>query len=174
MGINFTLYDLMGIWGEVSYGGTAHAGDLTQFQFYAGLFDTTGFDPDNLGEPVLGTGAQSIIFDREYVFNEFNDGLMAGTYYVGAYMDVNPGDGPGYNPAVDPIGFYMMNSELGPVTVMNGSDGAGTEIVLEDPPGPSPGIANSRAWTAVRTPTARKSMSARLRLAVESVNRVTD
>jgi hypothetical protein len=171
-GIDFTMYDLMGIWGEVSYGGSAHSGNLEQFQFYAGLFDTTGFDPENVGNPVLGTNSQSIVYEREYIFSEFNDGLQAGTYYVGAYLDVNPGDGEGYNPAVDPIGFYMMGNDLGPVTVVNGSDEAGIEIVLADPPVAPPRGHATGSWAVVQ-PTA-DMMSMKLRRAVEAVNRATE
>jgi hypothetical protein len=170
-GVDFTLFDLASIRGEVSYGGTAYANDLTPFNFYIGVFDTAGFNPGN-PMPVIGTEAQSIVWDSHYGVNQLNDGLQDGTYYLGAFMDVDLGDGEGYNPSVDPIGFHEMGGQLTAVTVENGADAKDIDIVLQDPPGGPPRGRGLGAWSVSQSSAPRDATLAGLWKAIEYVNRV--
>jgi hypothetical protein len=130
-GIDFALYDPIAIYGRVTYEGTAYPGTLENYNYHVGLFDTLTYDPGNL-DPEYGTDPQNIVWDPYFNVNEFEDGLVEGSYYIGAYMDVNyNGD---YDPETDPAGFYEEGGELAWVTVENGEDsGDGIVVVLQDP-----------------------------------------
>lgn len=77
--------------------------------------------------------SSSIVWEPHYTFNCMEHGLAEGTYYVGAFMDVDPLDVDGYNPAVDPAAFHEVGGKMNPVTVENGYDAWNINIVLQDP-----------------------------------------
>ncbi len=133
--VSFQLYDFSVISGVVSYAGTEYLDGLESYDFHVGVFDTTGFDLGSLGEPAYGSESQSIVWQPQYALGYFWESLDDGVYYVGAYLDVNTGDGEGYNPAVDPAEFYQTGGELAPVTILNGSDGLDINLQLVDPVG---------------------------------------
>ena len=137
-GIDFPLVDPSVIAGEVSYGGTAYADSWWQYNFLVGVFDE---DPSGGGvEPIGGTDGASLGNDPDYVVHQFDANLLPGTYYVGAFLDIN-GD-TRYDPLDEPGGFYMSGASPGTVTINNGSDAFGIDIVLYDPvsvPGSSSG-----------------------------------
>jgi hypothetical protein len=126
-GKNFPLYDPSGISGTVSYSG-AYAGGY--YNVGVALFDTTGFDPT--GQPDYATNA----YWPDYVdwrFNTLDDGLADGTYYAGAYLDVNTNGT--YDPGTDPVGLYGGDPPT-PIHIENGSDAVGLVITMEDPAAP--------------------------------------
>ncbi len=165
--IDFGIYDPIAIWGRVEYGGSLYTADLETYDYYVGLFDTTGFDPEIL-EPDYGTNPSNIVWDDEFRFHEFNDGLVEGSYYIGAYLDVNyNGD---YDPATDPAGFYEFDSDLIPVTVENGEDsGDGIVVILQDPEPTTPRAVSAVSWT--KASAAGSRMSPRLRAILDALKR---
>jgi len=138
-GIDFPLIDPSAISGEVSYGGTMYGDSWFQYDFYVGLFDE---DPSGGGvEPITGTEGELLGFDPEYVLHQFDNQFSDGTYWVGAYLDVDYSGT--YDPAVDPAAYYMDGASIGTVTVANGSDAFAIDIVLLDP---EPGASQQAGW----------------------------
>jgi len=126
-GIDFQLFDPMVISGYATYSGAT----VGNFALFFGAFDTTGFDINNLGTPDFATEG-FWPFDTEFRIGEFEDGLAAGTYFVGAYLDVN--GNLTLDDGVDPANFYSdMGGNPLPITVASGSDGLNTAINLTDP-----------------------------------------
>ena len=168
--IDFGIYDPIAIWGRVEYGGTTYSADLHMYNFYVGLFDTTAFDPGSLN-PDYGTDGQSIVYDDEFIVHEFNDGLVDGTYYIGAYLDVNYNYD--YDPATDPAGFYEVGGEMAYVTVENGEDsGDGIVVVLEDPEITASLNMRAVSWTKVSA--AESRMNPRLSALIENLRRALE
>lgn len=168
--IDFGLYDPIAIWGQVEYGGTTYSGTLYEYNYYVGLFDTLTYDPENL-DPEYGTEGQSIVYDNEFRVHEFNDGLVEGSYYIGAYLDVNHNDG--YDPETDPAGFYEIGGEMAYVTVENGEDsGDGIVVVLEDPETLALTSTRTASWTKVSD--AESRMSPGLRAAIKNLKRALE
>jgi hypothetical protein len=126
-GIDFTLFDPMAISGVVSYTGSAYPGCC--YTIFVGVFDTTGFDIGGILEPDYGTE----VFwpgDPGYAVDQFEYGLMPGTYYVGAFLD---GNFNGDLDASDPAAFYGGMTPT-PLSVANGTDALDVDITLTDPP----------------------------------------
>lgn len=132
--VDFPLYDPSAISGVVSYGGSTYDDSWWTYYYYIGLFDE---DPSGGGvSPIDSIGPNHLGSEPQYVMHEFDVALAPGTYYVGAFLDVNHnGD---YDPAEDPAGFYMDGASIGTVTIANGSDGLNVDIVLYDPAGAAP------------------------------------
>jgi hypothetical protein len=164
----FPLFDPVAIAGTVSYGGSAYQDTLAYVYFYVGVFDTAGFDPDT-SSPQYVTYGEGIAYRPRYAISTLGDaGLPPGTYYVGAYMDV---EFPDYDPDVDPAGWYGGAQPV-PVTVEDGMDRLDIDIELEDPNG-SPFL---RDWhepvgTASRDRDARARFRAHINRMVEQLNR---
>jgi hypothetical protein len=123
-GVDFPLIDPSAITGRVLYEGT-YSGSF--YDIGVGVFDTTAFDPT--GPPDYGVFG-SWPYYTEFVFNVFDDGLVDGTYYVGAFLDVN--GNLQYDPVLEPAGFYG-GSVPTPITIQNGSDAVGLIVVMDDP-----------------------------------------
>ena len=123
--IDFAIFDPMAIAGSFAYDGTAVEGCC--YQFFVGLFDTTGFDPGAL-VPDYGTEG-SWPNGADWSVSDMDDGLVAGTYYVGAYLDVDGDSAPGTG---EPIGLIGGVDNPTPFTVANGSDVIGLQVVLDD------------------------------------------
>lgn len=168
--IDFGIYDPIAIWGDVTYGGTLYSSTLYEYNYYVGLFDTLTYDPENL-DPDYGTEGQSIVYDHEFVVHEFNDGLVDGTYYIGAYMDANHNSD--YDPEIDPVGFYEIGGEMAYVTVENGEDsGDGIVVVLEDPEITASLNVRMASWTKVSA--AESRINPRLRAVIENLKRALE
>jgi hypothetical protein len=149
-GADFTMVDPSAVAGTISYDGVYSPGFWT---VGVGLFDTDNFDPSD--PPLYTTGA----YWPDYSGWQFIslDGIPDGTYYVGAFMDVNGNDA--YDSAVDPAGIHGGNTPA-PVVVSRGRDTLGIVITLADPPMP-PGTARARgvSWPtpmASRVPALKK------------------
>ena len=157
-GVNFPLYDISAIAGTVSYEGT-YAGGF--YNLFVGVFDTVGFDPTQ--PPDYGTTA-NWPYDTRFSVNGLDDGLADGSYYVGAYMDVNTN--AQYDPGTDPAGFYNGIIPTA-ITIANGSDAIGLVIVLEDPVTPTSRATAGVSWPkpAHRAPWLKK-LSAAIRQGV--------
>ncbi len=169
-GIDFGLYDPIAIWGRVEYGGTIYTGDLDMYDYYVGLFDTTTFDPENL-EPDYGSGSSNLVWDNEFRFHEFNDGLVDGTYYIGSFLDIDH-DGE-YDTASEPAGFYAVGEDLIPVTVENGEDsGDGIVVILQDPEPTTQSSTQTASW--IRVSTATSQVDPRLRALLENLRRALE
>jgi len=83
--VDFDLYDPVAILGLAIYTDTAYNGG--NYPIYVQAFDTTGFDPLS---PQPDFEADASYPDRpDYRFGELDGNLAPGTYYIGAYMDVN-------------------------------------------------------------------------------------
>ncbi len=123
-GINFALFDAMVISGTLSYDGTM----MEVYPLYVGVFDTTGFDIGNLPEPHFGTQS-TWPFQREYWINEFDTGLSPGTYYVGAFIDVNFNGS--FDNGIDPGGFHG-GAQPAPITLGPGEDALHVDILMQD------------------------------------------
>jgi hypothetical protein len=126
MDIDFEIYDPMAFAGNFSYQGTQFLGCC--YDFFVGVFDTTGFQIENPGDPVFGTDGGSWPGDGNWTLSELDHGLEAGTYYVGAYLDGNQNR---QLDAGDPAGFIGGMTPT-PFTVGNGSDQLGLSITLDD------------------------------------------
>ncbi len=123
-GINFPLFDTSAVTGSVSYDGGYASGFYNAF---VALFDTTAFDPGNV--PDYGTTV-SWPYNVEFRFDTFDNGLLDGTYYAAAYLDVNSNGV--YDPNTDPAGIYGGVSPI-PIHLENGNDVLGITIVMVDP-----------------------------------------
>lgn len=169
-GIDFGIYDPIAIWGRVEYGGTLYTGDLYAYNYVVALFDTNTFDPMNL-EPDYYTVPRNIVYDDEFRFHEFQDGLVDGTYYIGAFMDINyNGD---YDPATDPAGFLGVGYEMTPVTVENGEDsGDGIVVILQDPEPTTQSSAQTVSW--IRVSDSKSQVDPRLRALLENLRRALE
>ena len=168
--VDFGIYDPIAIWGRVEYDGTFYTADLETYNYYVGLFDTTTYDPESLN-PEYGTEGSSIVWDDEFRFHEFGDGLVEGTYYIGAYLDVNyNGD---FDPATDPAGFYEVGHDLVPVTVENGEDsGDGIVVFLQDPEPIASSNIGVLSWTKVGA--AESRANPRLRALLDALKRALE
>jgi hypothetical protein len=144
-GADIQLFDPTSISGLVTYEGTMYRDG--EFPVYIGVFDTTAFDPTSTPDHDR-TGTWP--YDLEFAFSTIDDGLVAGTYYVGAFLDVNSTGL--YEPLTDPAGLYGGASPV-PVTLADGEDAMGL-IVRTDDPGalatPLPGGAWASAPTHAR------------------------
>jgi len=136
--IDFKLFDTSALGGTVSYDGTTFG-----HYAYIGVFDTTGFDISN--NPDFAT--------REYWpdntswgINELDVGLTDGTYYIGAYLDLDDNDS--YDPATEPAGLFGGTTPTS-VTIERGSDKLDVHIVLEAPGTASQLPSGSWGWTGV-------------------------
>ena len=168
--IDFGIYDPIAIWGRVEYGGSLYTADLHTYNYYVGLFDTTTFDPESL-DPEYGTEGSSIVYNDEFIVHEFDDGLVEGTYYIGAYLDVNYNYS--YDPETDPAGFYEIGGEMAYVTVENGEDsGDGIVVVIEDPTVLASPNMRAISWTRVSATDSR--MSPRLRALIDNLKRALE
>jgi len=123
-GIDFPLFDPSAIVGHVSYIGSAYP---EGYPFLVGAFDTTGFDINNLGDPAFGTQGY-LPGNGEYRISAWDEGLADGTYYIGAFLDINGSTTP--DPG-EPANFYGGVPPT-PVTVENGTDAFGIDITLDD------------------------------------------
>jgi hypothetical protein len=141
--INFRLWDISVISGFFSYVGTDYAGQHHDHYVYIGVFAKAGFDPDSVASTPPTYFVDSLhVFELDFrIGDDYEDPIAAGTYYVGAYWDVNGVDG--YQPNADPAGFYMNGSQLGEVTISGGSDAFGVQIFLGDP---DQGATETSAW----------------------------
>ena len=97
------------------------------YPLYVGVFDTTGFDIGNLPVPVAGTQG-TWPFQLDYSIDEFDDGLGPGTYYVGAFIDVNFNGL--FDNGIDPAGLY--GGEPTAITLGPGEDALHVDILMED------------------------------------------
>jgi methionine-rich copper-binding protein CopC len=122
-GKNFTLYDPSTASGTVQYTGSVKG----TYPILVGLFATSGFSPTDV--PVAGTEAFDV--DNQWSFNSIDGSIPEGTYYVGAFMDVN-NDGS-YQPASEPAGFYGGLPAPTALTMANGHDNIGVVIHITDP-----------------------------------------
>jgi hypothetical protein len=167
-GIDFALYDPVAIWGDVYYAGTAYASDLASYMYYPGLFDVSTFDPENPVPDYTGH-SRNIVEDPEFKFSELGDGLTEGTYYIGAYLDVN--FNAEYDAAIDPAGYYETDEQLIGVTVENGEDsGDGIVVVIYDPSIRAQQLMGKAAWTASNP--SRNRLDPKLRRLLENIRRI--
>jgi hypothetical protein len=143
--IDFPLFDPVTIAGTVSYGGTNYLGSLAYYQYYVGAFLAATFDTSQgIPEPDYTTYGNPIAGEPDYHLSQFDDRMAPGSWYVGAYMDVNYNQT--YDPDIDPVGFHMDGDEFGVVTVENGHDELDIDIVMVDPV--SGAGFSSRSWRA--------------------------
>jgi len=144
-GIDFALFDPEVISGRAIYIGTTFSYNYYNYNYFVGAFDTVGFDTTGgLPQPDYGTSG-NMGWDDEYQISSLEVGLSDGTYFIGAFLDIN-GDSI-YDPAVDPAGFYEVGGSMEPVTVQNGSDAMNIDIEMDDPgSGPAPPLRGGRSW----------------------------
>jgi methionine-rich copper-binding protein CopC len=81
--VNFPLFDPSAITGTVTYDGNYSGGS---YQIGVGVFEVVGFDPTS--PPAYGTFASWPGYTT-WGFNTLDDGLADGTYYLGAFLDLN-------------------------------------------------------------------------------------
>jgi hypothetical protein len=156
--VDFPLFDPSAISGMVFYDGTDYVSAVQDYDYYVGAFDTTGFDPQNIPSPDYSTQGYNLVQNPQYVIDQFDNFLGDGVYYIGGYVDVNTnGD---FDPAVDPAGFYGSGGGLTPVTIVNGSDGVGIDIHLDDP---AITVSRSSGWSAPENPGKADARMLRLR-----------
>ncbi|MDH3215511.1 MAG: Ig-like domain-containing protein [Candidatus Krumholzibacteria bacterium] len=124
-GIDFQLFDPMAISGTVTYNGTL----MEQYPYYVLVFDTTGFDINNPPAALFETDG-FWPFDPEYTVDEFDEGLQPGTYFVGAFLDVNFNNV--FDDGIDPAGIYDSGGQPIPITLANGEDALNVDILMED------------------------------------------
>jgi len=133
--VDFPLFDPVAITGTVVYDGDMSAEVRATLMYSVGAFDAATFDPNNPGDPVAWTQDGPLAWNPEYAMNTLDNNLEPGSYYVGAYVDVNSNGL--FDPNIDPSGFYS-NLQTGaplPVTVEDGGDAANVDIYLEIPAG---------------------------------------
>jgi len=135
-GKNFTLYDPSTASGTVQYTGSA-VGD---YPILVGLFAVSGFSPT--AEPVTGTDAFD--FDHKFSFNSIDGSFPDGSYYLGAFMDLN--DNGNYDAATDPAGFYGGLPAPTGVNMSNGHDNVGIVIHITDPVVTTSAPAQALTW----------------------------
>ncbi len=124
---DFRLYDFSAVAGSVSYIGTNV--DPTGLSWILGVFDTTGFDLAGAMTPV----AEDQGFfpgNVTYAANGFDGDIVDGVYYVGAFIDANSN---GFFDSSDPVGVYGGVSSPTPISLSNGSDALGIDIMIDDP-----------------------------------------
>lgn len=144
-GTGFTLFDPVSLSGSVAYEGSRYPECC--YQFFVGVFDTTGFDPGNPGasEPLHSTTG-GVPNDPRWYINQFDQGIVPGTYYVGAYMDAN------FNSmldAEDPVALYESGGLPVAVTLEHGDDRLGIAFHLQDPV-PGAGTQLRMRWPAAK------------------------
>ena len=100
LGVDFQLFDPVSINGTVNYTGSG----TSIAPYYVGVFVTTGFDINNLPEPDYSNDGDFWPNSPDYAIGELDTGLPPGTYYVGAYLDVNFNEM--FDDGIDPAGFY--------------------------------------------------------------------
>ena len=132
--VDITLWDPSAIWGHISYDGTLYQENPQDYNCYAALYDTTGFDPET-STPVAMTENINVVWDSEFQISKLNSPLVDGTYYLGAYMDIDPSDGEGYNFLLDPANWHRVGGKPIAINIKNGSDFGGIIIGLVDPNG---------------------------------------
>jgi hypothetical protein len=135
--IDFALFDPSTVSGTVTYSGSFAEGAAV----YVGLFDAVGFDPQNPGEPVLGTSAYWPT-SPDWIMSTLGEPVPMGDYYVGAFLDANINGF--YDVGEDPAGLYGGISSPTSIHLMSGSDFSGLTITLVDPLPGSPAI--TVAW----------------------------
>jgi methionine-rich copper-binding protein CopC len=159
-GRNFKLFDSSAITGFIYYQG----GDADAHEVGVGLFDTSPFDPES---PAYTTDASWPDF-TEFFFGSYYNGPSSGTYYVGAFLDVN--DNFAYDPGVDPVGFFGGAVAPNEVVVANGSDWNAIELYINDPP-PGRAAATSRSSSWEIKPAKRTDWVGRLAAAMRDRER---
>jgi hypothetical protein len=168
--VDFALYDPIAIYGRVTYVGTAYSEDLEIYDYVVGLFDTSTYDPENLN-PEYGTDPQRVVWDPYFSVSSFQENpLVDGTYYIGAFMDVN--DNGSYDPETDPAGFYEIGGEIAWVTVENGEDsGDGIVVELDDP---EVTLRRTSGMTWIKPAVAKSRLDPALREAIEKIKRALE
>lgn len=161
-GVDFELFDPMAFAGTFNYVGSNYQGCC--FEFLVGLFDTTGFDINNLGDPVVGAENNWWPNESSWSVNQLDAPLVAGTYYVGAFLD---GNGNGNLDGNDPAGFIGGMTPT-PFTVGDGTDVLGLSITVDDPAGPPPTATN---WGRRQADPGKKSLLRRLGEVVKRATR---
>jgi len=137
-GISFPMYDPLAIVGSVIYTGNNYAG--IERVFYVSAWDTAGFDTTGgLPAPDYSTDGRTLT-DVEFAISEFDDQLADGTYFIGAFLD---GNDNGFLDAGEPANILGAGGNWTPVTVTNGQDALGVDIMLDDT---MTAAASSRAW----------------------------
>jgi hypothetical protein len=124
-GVDFEIIDLSAITGTLAYTGAYEFGS---YEAGVGLFFTAGFDPMN--PPDFDTYAYWPDY-TDWQFLNLLSGFPDGSYYVGAYLDVNTNGT--YDAAVDPAGFYGGVGTPIAIDIAHGSDANGIVITLVDP-----------------------------------------
>ncbi len=172
--VDFPIYDPVAISGSVVYGGSSYSSSLTSFHYFVGAFDTTTFDTTGgvFPDPDFGTDGEGLAWNPHYSLSLFDGGLTSGTYWVVAYLDVN--FNMQYDPDTDPANFYAVGGQPAPVTVEDGVDALGIDIVLMDPNGPAPAMTS--AWRKKDTTVSReqellKALRARATRVTAAINR---
>ena len=168
--VDFPLYDAEAISGTVLYYGDIPSEFRASLMYFVGAFDSETFDPDNPGNPAAWTEDGPLAWDAEYAINDLDDGLMPGTYYIGAYIDVNSNGL--FDSAIDPSGFYsnMQSGIPYPITVEDGGDATNVDIYLEMPSGGALTLPSGK-WkeigSASKNSLSLERMSAKLREALQ-------
>lgn len=133
-GRNFKLFDSSAVTGNVWYeGGNADAHEIG-----VGLFDTSPFDPESPDYTTDATWPDN----TEFWFGSYYNGPSSGTYYLGAFLDVN--DNFVYDPGVDPVGFYG-GATKNEIAVEHGSDWNGIALYVQDPVPGAAAVTTSRS-----------------------------
>ena len=123
--VNFPLFDPSAITGTVAYSGQFSVGE---YQIGVGVFEVVGFDP------TLPPAYGAFIYwpyETAWSFNTLDDGLADGSYYLGAFLDLNGNFA--YDPATEPAGLYGGLQTPTAVTIANGRDVLDIEITMQDP-----------------------------------------
>jgi hypothetical protein len=119
--------------------------------FGFGVFDTTGFDVNNIPEPDFGTEA-NWPNNPMYAVGGLGGDLADGTYYVGVYLD---GNGNTLLDPGDPLALYGGMTPT-PITIANGSDALDIDITLTDVT-----ATTASSWTRPVPDTSRKAVAFR-------------
>jgi hypothetical protein len=170
--VNFELFDFSAVSGTVSYVGSAHGGEVGFHSYYVGMFDASGFDPssDPIPEPDYGTDGDNLLSDPEFVLSELDDDISAGTYYFGAFFDLN--DDGMFDEDTEPAGFYSVGGQPATVTLQGGNDVTGIDINMEDATGGGGGAGSATvAWSGAKKDSERTADARRLLKALKQALR---
>lgn len=135
---DFPLFDMSMITVAVDYDGAI----LGEFPLGFGLYDAVGFDP--LTQPDYGAFGYWP-YETWWQFMNFADGFPDGSYYVGAFLDVN--ENYTYDPGDEPVGFFGGDPPTA-IVVERGNDIGVIEVLMHDP---SPATSSPAvAWPAAK------------------------